>query len=51
MKSFIKQCVAEVLLYDEPITQSVERATSGEGVPGSIPDVAARTLQVGAVAV
>ena len=31
--------------------QSVERATLGEEVPGSIPAVAARSLQVGSVSV
>ena len=33
------------------IAQSVERATPGEEVPGSIPDVAARSLLVGSVSV
>ena len=33
------------------VTQSVERATPGEEVPGSISAVAARTLLVGSVSV
>ena len=33
------------------VAQSVERATSGEEVPGSIPAVAARSLQFGSVSV
>ena len=33
------------------VAQSVERATSGEEVPGSIPAVAARSLLVGSVSV
>ena len=33
------------------VAQSVERATPGEEVPGSIPAVAARSLQVGSVSV
>ena len=32
-----------------PIAQSIERATPGEEVPGSIPAVAARSLLVGSV--
>ena len=40
--------------YDATVSQffkSVERATPGEEVPGSIPAVAARSLQVGSVSV
>ena len=33
------------------VAQSVERATPGEEVPGSIPAVAARSLQIGSVSV
>ena len=33
------------------VAQSVERATPGEEVPGSIPAVAARSLLVGSVSV
>ena len=33
------------------VAQSVERAAPGEGVPGSIPAVAARSLLVGSVSV
>ena len=33
------------------VAQSVERATPGEKVPGSIPAVAARSLLVGSVSV
>ena len=33
------------------VAQSVERATPGEEVPGSIPSVAARSLLVGSVSV
>ena len=33
------------------VAQSVERATPGEDVPGSIPAVAARSLLVGSVSV
>ena len=33
------------------VAQSVERATLGEEVPGSIPALAARSLQVGSVSV
>ena len=33
------------------VAQSVERATPGEEVPGSIPAVAARSLLVGLVSV
>ena len=33
------------------VAQSVERATPGEEVPGSIPVVAARSLLVGSVSV
>ena len=34
-----------------PRNSAVERATPGEEVPGSIPAVAARSLQVGSVSV
>ena len=34
-----------------PVAQSVERATPGEEVPGSIPAMAARSLRVGSVSV
>ena len=33
------------------VAQSVERATPDQEVPGSIPDVAARSLLVGSVSV
>ena len=33
------------------VAQSVERATPGEEIPGSIPAVAARSLLVGSVSV
>ena len=45
------------LLYDKggggggAVAQSVERATPGEEVPGSIPAVVARFLQVGSASV
>ena len=40
-------CVLESL--GSAVAQSVERATPGEEVPGSIPVVAARSLLVGSV--
>ena len=39
------------LLPGGAVAQSVERATPGEEVPGSIPAVAARSLLVGSVSV
>ena len=35
----------------DAVAQSVERATPGEEVPGSIPAVAVRSLMVGSVSV
>ena len=37
--------------FGTPVAQSVERATPGEEVPGSICDVATRSLPVGSVSV
>ena len=42
-------CDFTVSVEKGALAQSVERATPGEEVPGSIPAVAARSLQVGSV--
>ena len=39
------------LIEGGAVAQSVERATPGEEVPGSIPAVVSRSLQVGSVSV
>ena len=43
--------VADLLLLGSAVAQSIERATPGKEVPGSIPAVAARSLLVGSVSV
>ena len=44
--------VENVLLWTRgAVAQSVERATPGEEVPGSIPAVAARSVLVGSVSI
>ena len=43
--------VCKFLLSGGRGSSAVERATPGEEVPGSIPAVAARSLQVGSVSV
>ena len=40
-----------IVVFVVAVAQSVERATPGEEVPGSIPAVAARSLLVGSVSV
>ena len=58
----LKNCICHVIYHikEQPIlyfctggavAQSVERATPGQEVPGSIPAVAARSLLVGLVSV
>ena len=46
-RSFVFSCLGA----GGTVAQSVERATPGEEVPGSIPAVAARSLLVGSVSV
>ena len=46
----VQSCV-ELNYVGGAVAQSVERATRGEEVPGSIPAVAARSLLVGSVSV
>ena len=44
-------CPHRILVIGGAVTQSVERATPGEEVPGSIPALAARPLLAGSVSV
>ena len=46
-----KRVYAPCLYNRRTVAQSVERATPGEEVPGSIPAMAARSLLVGSVSV
>ena len=51
MKTFIDYIWVCILRAGGRGSSKVERATPGEEVPGSIPAVAARSLQVGSVSV
>ena len=51
MSSFQRFHTMTVQISGGAVAQSVERATPGQEVPGSIPAVAARSLLVGSVSV